>query len=595
MKKMIAIAMAAVMTVSVATVMPAYAKQTSKIVCGADGSGDILGSALTWSVSNGVMRIGGTGAMPNYTSSYNTPWRYSNTTSDPITSIVIGSGVTEIGDYAFSYLNNVTKVTFEQDSKLTRIGERSFASESALVSINNLPSTLKEIGKYAFSYCSRLESFTAPGPLTLGESAFDDCDLLKTVSLPNAKEIQSYAFAYCNNLAKVSAPKAMFDSYTFGNSSKNVIEVNAGGLKDRAIYSLSSIKKLTLSGAKPIGEYSVYDCVNLKSVSGKATTSIGKDAFYGCKELKSVSFPKVKSIGDYAFYQLEELTTVKLGKVQSIGEYAFNECKKLKKVSGAKNIKTIGKGAFRKDAKLTKFSAGSKLKKVDDYAFLGCSKLTGSFNFKNVTFIGSEAFALCENLANTLNFTKVSEIENQAFACCSKVKCNTLGTKLKTLRYRAFAGCKKIKSVYIPSTCKTIESAPFAEVYSINKSTGYYNYRVNPGFVIYGDKGSYANTFVKNNNNNYSASKCKFKVAVKKVTLSKKSVTVKKGKTYRLGISISPKNAAYRAVTLKTSNKKVATIDKNGNIKGVKKGKCVITATSKDGSLKSAKITVKVK
>ena len=63
---------------------------------------------------------------------------------------------------------------------------------------------------------------------------------------------------------------------------------------------------------------------------------------------------------------------------------------------------------------------------------------------------------------------------------------------------------------------------------------------------------------------------------------------------YQLKAAAKPTNAE-QTVTWKSSNTKIATVDKNGKVKAKKKGTCTITCTAKDGSGKKAtcKITVK--
>ena len=87
----------------------------------------------------------------------------------------------------------------------------------------------------------------------------------------------------------------------------------------------------------------------------------------------------------------------------------------------------------------------------------------------------------------------------------------------------------------------------------------------------------------------------KAKIAVRKVVVKgKKTVKLKKGKTYKIKATVKPKNATNKKLTYKSSNKKIATVSKNGKIKAKKKGRCTITVTSKDGK-KKAKIKVIVK
>ncbi len=78
-----------------------------------------------------------------------------------------------------------------------------------------------------------------------------------------------------------------------------------------------------------------------------------------------------------------------------------------------------------------------------------------------------------------------------------------------------------------------------------------------------------------------------------KIKLNKSKLTLKKGKTSTLKVTATPKEADTN-LTWKSSNTKVATVDKNGKIKAKKKGKVTITVTDKNSG-KKATCTVTVK
>ena len=83
-------------------------------------------------------------------------------------------------------------------------------------------------------------------------------------------------------------------------------------------------------------------------------------------------------------------------------------------------------------------------------------------------------------------------------------------------------------------------------------------------------------------------------VKVTGVKLNKKSKTLKVGKSFKLKATLKPKDATITDVKWKSSNKKVAKVDSEGNVKAVGKGSCTITVKTKDGSYEaSCKITVK--
>lgn len=82
---------------------------------------------------------------------------------------------------------------------------------------------------------------------------------------------------------------------------------------------------------------------------------------------------------------------------------------------------------------------------------------------------------------------------------------------------------------------------------------------------------------------------------VRKITLSKKSVTLDEGKSYTIRKTIAPSKASYKKVKYSTSDKKVATVNKNGKITAVKAGVATITVYAMDGSKKKATMKVTVK
>lgn len=92
----------------------------------------------------------------------------------------------------------------------------------------------------------------------------------------------------------------------------------------------------------------------------------------------------------------------------------------------------------------------------------------------------------------------------------------------------------------------------------------------------------------------------KKKVKVKKVTVtapSGKTVYVAKGKKVSLTttVKVSPNKKANKKVSFKSANKKIATVNGKGKVKGVKPGKTKITVISKKNSKKKATIRVVVK
>ena len=104
------------------------------------------GPDLRWYLTdNGVLTISGKGEMNDYSFDNRSPWSKSD-----IKRIIIGDGVTTIGEFAFNNCSTLTSVT--------------------------IPNSVTEIGDYAFSGCSALTSVTIPNSVTkIGRGTFSGC------------------------------------------------------------------------------------------------------------------------------------------------------------------------------------------------------------------------------------------------------------------------------------------------------------------------------------------------------------------------------------------------------------------------------------
>ena len=90
---------------------------------------------------------------------------------------------------------------------------------------------------------------------------------------------------------------------------------------------------------------------------------------------------------------------------------------------------------------------------------------------------------------------------------------------------------------------------------------------------------------------------CKIKVGapVAKITLNRSKINLKIGEATTVKASVSPKKAANKAVTYKSSKPAVASVNTKGKITAKKEGVARITVKAKDGSGKKATATVTVK
>ena len=94
------------------------------------------------------------------------------------------------------YGNAIRKV--ELGSGVTSIGDSAFSSCYSLSSIT-IPDGVTSIGNYAFQYCHSLSSITIPDSVTsISSSAFSSCHSLSSITIPDGvTSIGNYAFQYC--------------------------------------------------------------------------------------------------------------------------------------------------------------------------------------------------------------------------------------------------------------------------------------------------------------------------------------------------------------------------------------------------------------
>ena len=252
--------------------------------------------------SDGVMTISGTGAMEDYSNYYSTPW-YSNI--EAITNIVIGEGVTSIGNHAFDNCEYATSVSIP--ASVTSIGDYAFRycgdNATALTLTIAAESALTTIGEGAFYGCISLTSFSFPSTVTtIGDIAFYDCKSIASISIPaSVTSIGESAFYNCGyNAAALTVAFAPESALT-------TIGDNAFGS--------ANLTSITIpASVTTIGSMAFYRCESLASVSiPPSVTTIGYSAFEGCSTLTTINIPaSVTRIGANAFSGCTNLTSVTL-------------------------------------------------------------------------------------------------------------------------------------------------------------------------------------------------------------------------------------------------------------------------------------------
>ena len=131
--------------------------------------------------------------------------------------MIIGNGVTSIGNDAFYYCESLKTVVIGEG--VESIGDNAFSYCIALESIV-IPDSVISIGNDAFRACSNLKSVVIGNSVTsIGDYAFWNCANLESIVIPETvTSIGSGAFMHCAKLDIINflGTKAQWEAISFG-------------------------------------------------------------------------------------------------------------------------------------------------------------------------------------------------------------------------------------------------------------------------------------------------------------------------------------------------------------------------------------------
>lgn len=190
------------------------------------------------------------------------------------------------------------------------------------------------------------------------------------------------------------------------------------------------------------------------------------------------------------------------------------------------------------------------------------------------------AFALAIMLA--LSSTMVIPVEAKAAPKAKKIVLNVTKKTMKVGQTTTL----KVKKVSPSNASKSVKYSTSKKSVATVDSKG----------KIKAKAAGTATITVTSKSNSKVKATCKVTVKqpVKKIQISKNVLAVQKGKTVNIKATVKPKNASNKKLKYKTSNKKIATVNSKGKVKGIKNGTVTITVTAADGSKKKATCKVGV-
>ena len=540
-----------------------------------------------------------------------------------ITSITVPNSVTSIGDGAFKG-TNPTRVTLPfignqrgQTSSYSSVfgyifGSTYSSSESTTTQDYDIR------GTYYYYIPKTIEEVVVTDETVIPYGAFFNCSWIEKIEInDNVTEIGINSFYNCSSLLNFTIPNSITE------------------ISYRAFYNCKALKNIVVPDTlKKYGESSFMGCSSLENIPlPNELTSIGGSAFSGCSALvnSDLVIPnKVTTIGSNAFSGCSNITNITVpNNVTSIGNGAFGGTNPtrvtLPFIGNTRTASGITNGVFGYvfgyTADENRNIDGATTQGTDYYTYYG----TIYYNFyipkSIIEVIITDATQISENAFYNCNWIEkvyindiegdVSKVGSNAFYNCPAMTvyinretavhtycerngikhCSTKSISLDSDSLVLFRnGTDTIGSEVILLNDKvddapeTVWTSSNPEVATVDRNTGVIS-AVAPGTA----------TITADSEGVTATAEVTVYFKLDGISLNKDETQIDIGKSETLTVIYNPDNTTdSKDVTWKSSNNAVATVDENGKVKAVKRGKATITATGANGVTATCEVQVLV-
>lgn len=428
------------------------------------------GNGVSWTLNDGTLTISGNGEMNDF----NTQRPSWDVYKDDITKVVVETGVTNIGSYAFRDYENLCQITLSEG--------------------------LEIIGTDAFNGCTGIENFTLPQSLrSIKAGAFCGTSIY-TLTIPEGLETinhgrisMSEVFEDCKNLTKViwNAVNCSFTQseltspFRASSVSEVVFGENVKQIPEALFYECSTLTSVRTSGSISRVGGSAFDKTQWLGMLPEGLVFIDKALYmYNGTTTRAISIdiPEgTESITDEAFWSIRNnLVSITLPTtMKSFDERAFRDCSVLGRIEwNAENCEDFtGRSAYGdpaspfSNAPIYEVVFGNQVKRIPAFAFAGCTGPEEISLPSSVTSIGNHAFYKCKNLKQMDCGESVETIGEYAFYECSTLAGVEFGAALQSIGESAFYDCKKLESIVLPEGLTNLGPGAFGSTDNLKHVT----------------------------------------------------------------------------------------------------------------------------
>lgn len=541
-------------------------------------------------------------AFPDYNLGNRTDW-FVDLGADKIAQIekiVIGDGITGIGQYCFQSKTASTSYTNLKEVVLAdsvkTIGKGAFGSDSALNKINL--ENITSVGMAAFAKCALEQVNFSSASIEINTNAFKGCSSLNTVKAKEISCLGESAFENCTALKSFEYEGTIEDISESAFASTGLTTFRFGNVKSIGFMAFwnSALKSGCYEGTREEWNKLVDGDESYANVSihCKGDAVEAKDATCTDAGWKEVGVCEV--CGEHYSYPTDENAIPATGHTWSEDYVVDKEatcteagekskhCTVCDAKEDVQEIPALGHDFVSKVTKKATCTADGTL----TYTCSRCNET----KTETIKATGHK----WSNWKRTTAATVFKpEVQTRKCSACNKSETRNVGKKLApkatlnastvTLKVKQSTSRLKVTRLAKGDSVKSWKSSN-SKIFTVRgKSNG--------TCKITGKKRGTAKLQITLASGLKKTVKVRVQTAAvktSKITVSK-NVTVRKGKRVTLKPVVTPFTSSQK-VTYTSSNKKIATVSSKGVVTGKKKGTVKITV--KSGS-KSVKVTVKVK
>jgi|GEM_PF-833638 len=426
-----------------------------------------------------------------------------------LSDITIPNSLVTIAEYAFFGNSSLASINFVPQSNLEIIGASSFR-ESGLVNLV-IPNSVTYIGWGAFAFSRQMTNLTiGVGVERIGSFAFQDCDLLINVILPDNNSLSSIGtesflrtrlwndaspgIVYVGNW--VVGAKMLIDDTNPDNPVQlplpATIRAGTRGIAAFAFYRIH----LPAAGAAPfvipqgvryIGESAFRNTSGPMAISIPDTVSRLENNTFRMSGIQAAFIPNsITYIGEGVFQNARNLHTFNFQpgiNITCISDYMFTGASQLTSINIPESITRIGFAAFHSSG-LTSVYIPQNVVKIDDHAFrtnpflreieiseagegltigMAAFMSTGLYGVVlggRVRKIGEYAFRYSA-LRSVVVEGNIESIGNHAFRDIHFLESVVIGGNVREIGRHSFRGNENLESVVIGDNVRVIGEYAF--------------------------------------------------------------------------------------------------------------------------------------